>query len=294
MSTTPTPTGVFDAFPCKPTDILCVDIGGSAIKTAVIHAAGADELWELLNSGRSPQFIRTDWNPKKDGASNVVEIIRRSIPPGEVFSAALLSLPGEEVSPNGRETRSWLRNHGMPVKLAAAIEAALDLPPGTASLCHDTLAWGLGVRALLASQGKHAGRGVGVLAVGTGVAYSFVRTTSVVTRHLHARKRYDWNKLARFANFKPSDWIHNHLGTDYFRWRDQKFNDPHARQRETQKRFQLLLDELERVDQLSAFIFAGGLANELSKCRFKQDHVFLTQSTLGFEPGFIPILGMLS
>ena len=293
--TPPQAGGLFNAFPDSPADILCVDIGGSAIKTAVLSASSHVEFIAQLHGDNCPHLKRTEWKPKEDGASNVVEFIQSSIPTGPKFSSVLISLPGEEVSANGRKTKNWLQqNHGMPADLASKIEEAFHLQEGSASLCHDTLAWGLGVRSLLASQCKHAGAGVAVLAVGTGVAYSVVRTTSVVARHLHAKNRYDWRKLAKFANFKLDDWIHNHLGTGYFQWRDNKFNDPQERQQETQMRFQLLLDELERRDQLSTFVFAGGLANELAECSFNQNHIFLTKSTLGFDPGFIPMLGMLS
>lgn len=296
MNFTPPQTGdLFNAFPDSPADILCVDIGGSAIKIAVLSASSHVEFIEQLYGGNCPHLKRTEWKPKEDGASNVVELIQNSIPIGAKFSSVLISLPGEEVSANGRKTRNWLQQrHGMPADLASKIEEAFDLQQDSASLCHDTLAWGLGVRALLASEGKNAGSGIAVLAVGTGVAYSVVRTTSVATQHLHAQSRYDWQKLAELANFNPNDWIHDHLGTEYFQWRDNKFNAPQERQQETQTRFQLLLDELERRDLLSTFVFAGGLANELEKCSFNQNHICLTKSTLGFDPEFVPMLGMLS
>lgn len=274
-------------------DILCVDIGGSAIKTSILPNTNRKELIGILSGSGAPEFHREPWEPKKTGADEVVGIVTRNVPAGSI-STVLISLPGEEVTPDGRETRGWLTNHKFPVNFASTIETTLGLPTGSTSLCHDSRAWAQGVRSILGEYGRVPRSGLAVLVVGTGVAYSIVRPISVQIMHLHAQNHYDWAELRNFARFHEGDWIHKHFGTGYFGWRTKTYKSEADRIHDTRTRFQLVLDELQRVDKVSEFVFAGGWVQELERCHFVQNHSFLTKDTLGFDPGFVPMLGMFA
>ena len=286
------PLSPFTSLPELDEHVLCVDVGGSAIKSVTLRCRTVKNFFDFLSGNPDAVVHREPWNPDKHGPS-LLEMLKAST--RDQPQRIVLSIGGSEVSSNGRDYRGWLRNKGrVPTHLADEIENTFRLERGKVSIRNDSLAWAQGVSSFLQYRKKSANDGIGLLVVGTGVAFSVITDTGVTIRHLQTENRYDWTKLSKFANFRPDDWIHDHLGTGYFHWRDKELSDSAERQQETQKRYQLLLNELERVHHVSTFIFAGGWANELAKCRFSQNHSFLTKASTGFDPGFIPMLGLVT
>jgi hypothetical protein len=205
----------------------------------------------------------------------------------------VISIGGRDVSSNGREYKDWMTRYGRVEKhLADALEEKLCLGRGSVSICNDSFAWGQGVRSWIHQSGKSLADGIGLLVVGTGVAFTVLTDTGVAVRHLNGGDRYDWNELARFANFNPGEWIHKHLGADYFRWRDREYQTEDARREETNRRYQLLLDQLSEAHNLSRFLIGGGCAPRFEDCNFTQQIDTLTSGSVGFDPGFLPLWGL--
>lgn len=275
---------------CEP--VLCIDVGGSAVKSWTFNSAMEQNLWETISDQSSSGVQRRDWDPKRSG-TGLVEIIGKSV--GDLPQHVAISIGGSNVSANGRNYHDWLTHAGrVPENLAEEVEKALKLPKGRVSIRSDSWAWAQGVRSFLRHNKKGTGTGVGLLVVGTGVAYSILTDTGVTIRHLHSKGRYDWKALSKFAKFDPGGWIHHHLGGGYFKWRDGKFGDLTDRREETRERYRLLFEELTRKDNVGAFIIAGGYADELEDCLAPDNLIFLTKPRICFDPGFIPMIGMLS
>ena len=176
--------------------------------------------------------------------------------------------------------------------LANALEEKLGLGRGSVSICNDSFAWGQGVRSWIHQSGRSLAGGIGLLVVGTGVAFTVLTDTGVAVRHIHDWNRYDWSDLARFANFTHGDWIHKHLGAGYFQWRDSRFQTDDVRNDETTRRYQLVFDQLSKAHNLSRFLIGGGCAPKFEGCNFIQQVGTLACGDVGFDPGFLPLLGL--
>lgn len=274
--------------------ILYLDIGGSAVKSAIIPCHSANDFCDYLAKTPSAKVTRTEWNPAESGET-LSEIASRLVSKSENVRRIAISIGGSKVSSNGREYKDWMTRKGrLESNLADDLEKKLGLSHGSVSIRNDSFAWGQGVRSWLHQSGKSLGDGIGLLVVGTGVAFTVLTDTGVEIRHIHDWDRYDWSDLARFANFKHGDWIHNHLGAGYFRWRDNEWHSEDDRREETNRRYQLLLNQLSKAHNLSRFLIGGGCASRFEGCNFTQQVSTLAYREVGFDPGFLPLIGLAS
>lgn len=275
-------------------NVLYIDIGGSAIKWAILPCQSASDFFSYLAVTPNAKVTRTEWNPDEEGETTS-QIVSRFISGSMNVRRVAISIGGSEVSSNGREYRGWMtRKRRVERNLADALELKLGLGRGSVSIRNDSFAWGYGVRAWLHHSGKSLLDGIGLLVVGTGVAFTVMTDTEVEIHHLHDWGRYDWSDLARFANFKHGEWIHRHIGAGYFRWRDGKFKTESARREETNRRYQLLLDQVTKVHNISRFLIGGGCAPKFKDCNFIQQVGTLACGDVGFDPGFLPLLGLVA
>jgi hypothetical protein len=274
--------------------ILYLDIGGSAIKSAILPCHGASGIFTYLADTPNATVTRTEWNPDEYGET-VSQIVRRLVSESGNVRRIAISIGGSEVSSNGREYKGWMTRKGrVESNLADALERELGLMRGSVSILNDSYAWGRGVRSWIHQSGRSLADGIGLLVVGTGVAFTVLTDTGVEIRHIHDWNRYDWSDLARFANFSHGDWIHQHLGADYFRWRDNEHQTEDARREETNRRYQLLLNQLSKAHNLSRFLIGGGCAPRFEGCNFTQQVSTLACGDVGFDPGFLPLIGLAS
>jgi hypothetical protein len=266
---------------------LYLDIGGTAIKSAIVPTLPPNEMVEFLTSQMEHGPKREEWNPHEDCSllERIIEELAHS--QNHIFDRVLISITGENISSNGRNYRDWLN---IPDNLAEQIESSLEIPTGSTRIHHDSLAWGRGVRFLMHQNGKSAAERIGILALGNAVAFSIITDAEVSAVDIN-NDVHDWRSFRTETNCR-NDSLHNQLGKKYFDWRESNLAD-YDRARNTQSRFQIVLNELNRVHNLNSFIFAGGNARKLSECQFTQNHIILADQSVGFSPGFIPLLGML-
>lgn len=275
-------------------NVLYLDIGGSAIKSATLPCHRVSDFFAYLAKNPESTVTREKWHPDEEGDTLAQIVSRLASESGGVCRVAI-SIGGSKISSNGRNYDDWMKRNGrIEINLAETLEHELGLQWGAVSIRTDSLAWGQGVRSWLHETGKSATDGIGLLVVGTGVAFTVVTDTGVTMRHLHNWDRYDWSELARFANFTYGEWIHNHLGAGYFRWRDNQIQTENDRRKETNKRYQLVLEQLSRKHKLSQYLIGGGCAPQFQSCVFTEKFDILTLDQVGFDPGFLPFIGMAS
>jgi hypothetical protein len=237
----------FSYLPQLDGNVLYLDVGGSAIKSIAIPCHKASDFYSYLKGNSEAAVIRTEWDPHEKGET-LTQIVSRLVSKLERVHRVAISIGGSNVSSNGRKYGDWMTKNGrVEGNLAESLEHVLALNRGSVSILTDSLAWGQGVRSLLRESGRSLADGVGLLVVGTGVAFTTLTDTGVALRHLHDWNRYDWDELAQFAKFKHGDWIHKHLGAGYFKWRDSQYQSDIDRREETTKRYQFVLEVVSIV-----------------------------------------------
>ncbi len=279
---------VFSAFVSKPINVLYVDIGGTNIRGAVLPDWSPSEFFRALAENPELKMRRKVWNPKEDGG-RLVSLITEIVSGEPEPHRTVISIPGD-VSSNGRGYKGWMRMKGVPLDLAASIEEKAALTRGSVNMLNDAAAWGQGTRALMRHCGAWNLGGVGMLTVGTGVGFSIVTSSGVTAKELWSG--YDWSKLNRHASYNNT--VHVNLGRDYFKWREKQQWGEDRKVEDAGTRMRLVLEELSKRHQIETFVVGGGYASEFIACDSKFKVEFLTQESLGFDPGFIPMIGLNS
>jgi predicted NBD/HSP70 family sugar kinase len=280
-----------DAFENKPNNnVLFVDVGGTNIRAAVLPDWSPPEFFKALAENPELKMRRKMWNPKKDGGS-LASLITERVAGDLEIHRAVISIPGK-VSLNGREYKGWLKGgltwKGVPKNLAATIEKTIPLTKGSVNMLNDAAAWGQGTRALMRDRGVWILGGVGMLTVGSGVGFSIVTSSGVTAKELWSG--YNWSKLNHHARHR--DTVHVNLARDYFEWREKQKWDADRKAEDAGIRLRLVLEELARRHQIKNFVVGGGYAKEFMACDSKFNIAFLTQESLGFDPDFIPMIGL--
>jgi len=136
--------------------------------------------------------------------------------------------------------------------------------------------------------------GVGLLVMGTGVAFSIISDTGITSLGV-CDSWYDWKELCGIAYCEvEAHAVHRHLASEYFEWRKTQQWDSKALQRNAQDRLQAVLKELERHHHVENWVVAGGYASEFENGLYSYRIEFLTKSRLHFDPGFIPLVGLIA
>lgn len=286
--TKPTAPRAFSAFVSKPSNVLYVDIGGTNIRGAVLPAWSPSEFFRALAENPELKMRRKVWNPKEDGG-RLVSLITEIVSGEPEPHRAVISIPGK-VSSNGRGYKGWMRKKGVPLDLAGSIEEKFALTRGSVNMLNDAAAWGQGTRALMRHYGAWNLGGVGMLTVGSGVGFSIVTSSGVTAKELWFG--YNWSKLNHHA--RHPDTVHVNLARVYFEWREKQKWDADRKAEDAGIRLRLVLEELAKRHQIETFVVGGGYASEFMACKSKFNVEFLTNESLGFDPGFIPMIGLNS
>jgi tRNA A-37 threonylcarbamoyl transferase component Bud32 len=286
---TPVPIGnpVSTASPsAKMTHVLCLDIGGSHIRSLFLPERELHGLLEIRDDGGKWELRRGSWNPETQGGE-LGGIIRNRIPDGLTADRVLVSVAGV-VSPNGRRYRGWLQRGGVPEDLAEFIENGLNLTPGTVILLNDAVAWGLGARIVMRHRGMGNIGSFGMIVVGTGVGFAAVTLSQVIGKELW--DDHDFDKLNRFAGHDGG--IHANMGKPYFDWLDDQPWTEAQKIENTITRLNLVLSVLAENHGIDTFVIGGGFAARFQKHQSPYKVHVLSRENLGFDPGYIPMIGL--
>ncbi|MGJ8641775.1 MAG: alpha/beta hydrolase [Luteolibacter sp.] len=267
--------------------VLHVDIGGGSVRTWIAPEMTNEEAFDSLRKGESTAMSRTAWNPEIDGR-RLPDIIQEMLPADLAVTRVLVAIP-DNPSPNGRRCDGWLKQKcGVPENLSEALEERLSLLTGSVTLLNDGIAWGQGAKALMRHSGVWNLGGVGVLAMGTGVGFAVVTQSRVTPKDL--KSGYNLSKLCKVANHGGD--VHVNLGTPYFKWMEQQGWDQERQTADATRRLELLIEEIDKVDQIDTFLVGGGHAPWFGSINDRFKTIYLTEETLGFDPGYIPLIGL--
>lgn len=270
--------------------VICVDVGGTRIKIAKIPADASEAV------ACFPRLkIQADlWDASRDSkrlANIIADRIRPLITEGPPVARTIISLPGG-VSADGKRYTGWLKHHGVGDGFLPQLANLSGVSPSSICMVHDSYVWANGAGTWCRLE-RHGIRGaIGVLAIGTGVAFGIVTPAHLAVRELMSAN-YNFRELLRHAGSTNQN-VHDHIGRMYFDWRSTQ-GWPHDRELSDQtKRLRLLLDELGRKHDFDRILIGGGYAEQYVAGASAFPKVeWLVRSRLPFDPNFIPMLGML-
>jgi hypothetical protein len=215
----------------------------------------------------------------------------------------------DHTSGDSRFYRGYLaQTGGLPADLAEQMEhwagggwsrsCGILIPNKPITLTHDTRAWGLGFQRVWSDKHGGLSEPVGLLVVGTGISFVKMSRAMLISSKLEfpelSDASHDWTRLRERGGWGDTSRApHNHLARPFFNWLDsQGWNDTRMDD-EINVRADMLLQELERVHGIRKFVFAGDYGERFSKIDTQYPVEILTKRKLGFDPDFIPMLGLL-
>ncbi|MHC4415369.1 MAG: hypothetical protein ACYS0G_08810 [Planctomycetota bacterium] len=198
--------------------ILCVDIGGTRIKAAVLPRNTSRGDVERAPVGAIPALgWLNDSLPQLLTAENVAHLLRRGrIEPGH--DAICVAVPGP-VSEGRYFHRTDLLKRGVPKDLKSAFEQHAD--PLPVSLIKDADAWAAGVIRYAELFGMPLEYPFLALTFGTGVGISAAMSPgSIVSLEITATAPGMWEPLEKESSHPIAEsWqVHKILGREFFEW----------------------------------------------------------------------------
>ena len=313
-------------FNSDPKTTLLIDIGGTSVKSKCLEITDHESFLRSLKAGCFGWVERSLWQ-ERGLLKTLQDLIERTAR----HHVEVWKSPGGHVSPirfietidlkrirvsitdhtqqDSRRYRGYLTwKCGLPEKLAEQMEQWAGngwyhscgslFPNQPIALTHDSQAWALGFQRLLNDDKGVTRDPVSLLVVGTGISFVKVSRSLMITTKIEVPElsdaTHDWQKLRERGGWgEASRAPHNHLAKLFFDWLDsQGWNDDRVND-EINVRTEMLLKELERVHGIRRFVFAGGYGERFSNIATKYHTEVLTQKKLGFDPDFIPMLGLL-
>jgi hypothetical protein len=307
-----------------PKRTLLIDIGGTSIKSYYTDISDSGSFLKSLKAG-AIGLRRSPW--EKQGLVETLRDLVKEPEPEEVWkhtgghgpTIKVIERPEgpkrirvsitDHTSGDSRSYRGYLtRTGGLPEDLAEQMErwagggwsrsCGILIPNEPITLTHDTQAWGLGFQRVWKDKHGDISEPVGLLVVGTGISFVKVSRSMLVFSRLECPELcdapHDWSRLRERGGWgEVSRAPHDHLAKLFFDWLDsQGWNDTRIDD-EISVRADMLLQELERAHGIRKFVFAGGYGKRFSKLVSKYHVEVLTERELGFDPDFIPMLGLL-
>jgi hypothetical protein len=308
-----------------PKRTLLIDIGGTSIKSYYTDLSDSGQFLKSLKAG-AIGIRRSPW--EKHGLVETLRDLVKEPEPEEVwkhtgghgptikvierrpqtFKRIRVSIT-DHTSGDSRSYRGYLtRTGGLPEDLAEQMErwagggwsrsCGILIPNEPITLTHDTRAWGLGFQRILKDEYRVFSEPVGLLVVGTGISFVKVSPQLLVFSKMECPELsdapHDWTRLRDQGGWgETSRAPHNHLAKPFFDWLDSQEWSAARKDDEINVRSNMLLEELVSVHRIRKFVFAGGFAERFSKINTQYPVEILTKRQLGFDPDFIPMLGLL-
>jgi hypothetical protein len=284
---------------------LCIDIGGTRIKSAVLP-----EFPTLDQAKNAPsKVIRTlGWLnhslPKLVDRNQWGGLASYYYKSGIDYDSVALSVPGA-IDEKGLFKRSDLV-HGsakVPEKLLAALKKSADCP---VTVIKDADAWMMGFQAYMNARGEKIEHPVILMAFGTGCGISVTsKDGDVMSIEASGRPANSWKQLAVASGYDITEGWHVHkiIGRSFFEFVEKSHKEwDHLKiRREYTKRVDAALDDiLPWIEESLGYsvrtcVLAGGNAeyvsvSSLEKKRLKV--ISLTDRLSSLSPDLITVLGV--
>lgn len=284
---------------------LCIDIGGTRIKSAVLPENPTIE--QVKNA--TPMVIRTlGWLnhslPKLIDPGHWPSLAAHYRELGIHYDAVALSVPGV-IDSEGRFKRPDLveGTAKVPERLLEALGKSAGCP---VTLIKDADAWMMGFQAYAETQGVEARYPAVLMAFGTGFGISAASSAdNVASIEASERPAHSWKRLAASAGFNLTEGWHVHkiIGRPFFEFVEaSKAEWDHLKIREeyTRRVNAALKDILPWIEgglgrSVRTIVLAGGNAEYISVRTLSEEgrHVIsLTDRLSSLPPDLITVLGV--
>ncbi|MHC4129269.1 MAG: hypothetical protein ACYS15_18885 [Planctomycetota bacterium] len=287
--------------------ILCVDIGGTRIKAAVLppEASHRDAQGAQLVMVPTLGWLN-DSLPRLLTPENVSAILQRG-PVEPEYDAIRVAVPGP-VTEGRYFERQDLWAQGVPRHLKGAFEKHSD--PLSVWLLNDADAWAVGIvrsPELFQTPLEYPSL---ALTLGTGVGISVASSPSeIVSLEVAASPSITWDRLTATAGptIHDSCQVHQILGREFFEWvagQKKRWSAERIRQEFTKRVIAFVLDARDSLyeglgEDFGAFkslVVGGGNAEHVSLRDLKRETAHdvrvLARSALLVVPEVIPLLGL--
>jgi ROK family len=280
--------------------ILCVDVGGTRIKYAVLpqksklENISSSKLFNLrtlgwLNDSFSNLFSKHHWASviSKNSISNYTDIA--------------VSVPGP-ISEGKYFKRNDLIDRGMPKNLKESIQKSSDMP---VTLIKDADAWAIGVAKYLKLKKSDVNFPILVLAFGTGVGASIIKSPSEFYSIEISKAPCKFIHLSnKSGNSVDQSWkVHNRIGNHFFEWvsKDRPNWSYDKIRSEFTKRVSAFILDMRNIlpgdlNKFETVVLGGGNSEYVSVTEVKNDSgknvITFWNRHLEINPDFIPLLGL--
>jgi hypothetical protein len=287
-------------------NILCVDIGGTRIKSAVLSAhPSLDDLKAASYDVRNTLGWLNSSLPKLldfEHQESLASLYRQR---GISYDAVALSVPGE-IDGQGRFKRKDLVNGPakVPEKLVEAFKKLANCP---VTVIKDANAWMVGFQEYAALRGLNIKYPAVLVALGTGIGVSVATSfESFENIELSGWPAQSWVNLSNISGYPIREGWHAHhvIGKQFFGWVEKEHPewDYGKIRTEFTKRVRAALDDIliwiEKIvgNRVSTIILGGGNASNVYvqgiSLNIERAVIPLIDQEIKFSPDVIPILGV--